>query len=103
MISVEYKVKMGISKLKSRLSMIGFKKCNQPHNKGAINAKESKVCKNKYVRLDQNAYNHVVTELLPDKTDVNLEPHQNQFRLLRPRKGTGAFVDYLARTEANKW
>ena len=79
MISVEYKAKMGKSNLKSRLSMIGFKKCNQPHNKGAIYEKESKVCKNKYVRLDQNAYNHVVTELLLDKTDVNLEPHQNQF------------------------
>ena len=83
--------------------MIGFKKCNQPHNKGAMYEKESKVCKNEYVRLDQNAYNHVVTELLPDKTDVNLEPHQNQFPLLRLRRGTGAFVDNLARTKANKW
>ena len=94
---------MGKSKLKSRLSRIGFKTCNQPHNKGAIYEKESKVCKNKYVRLDQNANNHVVNELLPDKTDVNLEPNQNQFRLLRPRRGTGAFVNNLARTKANKW
>ena len=77
-----------------------LKTCNQPHNKGTIYKKESKVCKNKYVRLDQNAYNHVVSELLLDKTDVNFEPHQNQFRLLRSRRGTGASVD---KPKANKW
>ncbi|MCG7870009.1 MAG: hypothetical protein JAY74_27045 [Candidatus Thiodiazotropha taylori] len=84
---------------------VGFKKGIKPHNKGVNYEKEPNVLKNgsKYVRLEQNLHNMVSTKLLPDAKDVSGVPVDDDFRLLRPKKGPGAFVDCLAERETDNW
>ena len=96
---------MGKSKRREFLCTVGFKKGFKPYNKGVNYEKEISVLKNgsKYVRLEQNLHKMVSTKLLPDTKNISGVPVDTDFRLLRPKKGPGGFVDCLAERETDSW
>lgn len=96
---------MGKSKRREFLCTVGFKKGFKPYNKGVNFEKEISVLKNgsKYVRLEQNSHKMVSTKLLPDTKDISGVPVDTDFRLLRPKKGPGGFVDCLAERKTDTW